>query len=104
MTPVLSPNFDPINFEFTGGSKELFLWHGAEVNHRDDSGRSAMDYAQLRQPPALAALEVMQRGGWLAGWLAGWVGQWVGGRVGNPKFGISRWMVLVLGFVGVAKH
>ncbi|CAJ1381404.1 unnamed protein product [Effrenium voratum] len=41
---------------------ELFLWHGAEVNHRDDSGRSAMDYAQLRQPPALAALEVMQRG------------------------------------------
>ena len=43
-------------------SEELFLWHGADPEHRDDSNRSAFDYARLRQPPAQAALEVLQRG------------------------------------------
>eukprot|EP00435_Cladocopium_sp_Y103_P032197 s3535_g8.t1 len=41
---------------------ELFLWHGADPDHRDESNRSAFDYARLRQPQALAALEVLQRG------------------------------------------
>ena len=43
-------------------SQELFLWHGADPEHRDDSNRSAFDYARLRQPQALAALDVLQRG------------------------------------------
>lgn len=42
--------------------QELFLWHGADPGHRDDSNRSALDYARLRQPQALAALEVLQKG------------------------------------------
>lgn len=43
-------------------SQELFLWHGADPENRDDSNRSAFDYARLRQPQALAALDVLQRG------------------------------------------
>ncbi|CAE7223938.1 invs, partial [Symbiodinium sp. CCMP2592] len=41
---------------------ELFLWHGADPEHRDASGHSAVDYARLRQPQASAVLDTLLRG------------------------------------------
>ncbi|CAE7501080.1 invs [Symbiodinium sp. KB8] len=41
---------------------ELFLWHGADPEHRDASGHSALDYARLRQPEASAVVDALLRG------------------------------------------
>ncbi|CAE8596196.1 unnamed protein product [Polarella glacialis] len=38
---------------------ERFLDQHADPHHKDESGRSALDYARLRQPPAAAALKVL---------------------------------------------
>ena len=43
-------------------AKELFLWYGADPDHKDQAGHSALDYARLRQPQASAALEALLRG------------------------------------------
>ncbi|CAE7225546.1 invs, partial [Symbiodinium pilosum] len=41
---------------------ELFLWYGADPEHQDDQGHSALDYARIREPQASAALGSLLRG------------------------------------------